>query len=81
MLYLALVNTIAFLYHILSALSAFQMDVLGREGRGRGGGGRLKGILKELCIAVVTIKLYDIWLLDEVSNFLVCNFKAINCIS
>ena len=51
------------------------------EREGGGGGGRLKGILKELCIAVVTIKLYDIWLLEEVSNFLVCNFKAINCIS
>ena len=69
MFYLALVNTIAFLYHILSEFSAFQMDVLGREGGGGGGGGgRLKGILKELCIAVVTIKLYDIWLLEEVTK-------------
>ena len=51
-----------------------------RGGEG-GGGGRLKGIPKELCIAVLTIKLYDTWLLEKVGNFLVCNFKAINCIS
>ena len=44
MFYLALVNTIAFVYHILSEFSGFQMDFLGRRRVGGwGGGGATEG--------------------------------------
>ena len=64
-------NTSAFWYDIPSAFSALQVDALVVGVRA----GVCKEIFTEQCITVVKIKLYDIWLLQRLDNFLVCNWR------